>query len=97
MQMIGEEYNPKKEKNKKLMTIIIVLIVILIFICIGLFAAITYFQGKELKLYIDGAKQSSSSLASDLFIVKDNKVYVSIQDMAGLVSYEYLKGEPKIT
>lgn len=95
MQMIGEEYNPKKEKNKKLMTIIIVLIVILIFICIGLFAAITYFQGKELKLYIDGAKQSSSSLASDLFIVKDNKVYVSIQDMAGLVSYEYLKGEPK--
>lgn len=84
--------NNNNTNDKKLMITISVLLIILLFIALGIIFAIKYLNKQELKLYIDGKKNSFSS---STFIVENEDVYVSIDDIAQKVGYAPNNGEYK--
>lgn len=85
------DHNNKSQDKKAIITIII-LLVVLLFVSIGIIFAINYLKKQELKLYIDGTKKSFSS---SMFVIEDDKVYVSIDEIAQKVGYATNNGEYK--
>lgn len=92
MEIIGTNITEKQRKNKKIMKIIIILIVLLLIISIGLFVAIYYLKGQQFKFYTDGKLVSNSAISNDLFVYEDDKVYVSLKDIADIIGYKYYNG-----
>ena len=74
----NNETNFDKTKSMKIIKIIIVIIVLLFLLTIGLIGAIYYLQSKEFKMYIDG--RSITTIPSDLVIIEESDVYISIKD-----------------
>ena len=88
-------YNSEKDKNKNTTKIVIILIVILILMIVGIISAVAYLKNLQFKTYIDG---KAVNLSEDIFIIDNanNKVYVSIKDIAPYLGYETHNGEYKI-
>lgn len=92
MEIIGTNMAEKERKNKKIMKIIIIIIVLLLLVSIALFATIYYLKSKQFKFNVDGKTISSSSIASDLFVFENDKVYISLKDISSLINYNYYNG-----
>lgn len=94
MNLIENGVNNKREqqKNKRIAMAILIVIVLLVILCVGLLVAISYFQSLKLKVSIDGV---SVSLPQNTIIVQDDDVYVSINDLASYVGYQYNQGSYK--
>ena len=94
MNLIENGGNNKREqqKNKRIAMAILIVIVFLVILCIVLLVAISYFQSLKLKVVIDGA---STSVPESTFVIQDDDVYVSINDLASYVGYQYNQGSYK--
>lgn len=92
MEIIGTNVTEKERKSKKMMKIIIIIIVLLLIISVALFGAIYYLKSKEFKFYLDGKVISTTNIASDLFVYENDKVYVSLKDIAEMIDYKYYNG-----
>ncbi len=88
----NEEFNAKKTKTKKIMTIIIILIIFLLIVSVILLYMIYSIERNTLKLTIDN---KSTSFASDMFVLEDDKLYVDIRGFAALMGYETYNGDYK--
>ena len=88
----NEEYIEKSKKSKKIMMVIIALIIILVIVCVILLYMINEVQRNTLKFTLDN---KSTTFASDLFVIENDKVYVSIKDFATLLGYEAYNGDYK--
>lgn len=82
----------EKIKSKKQMKGISAIIAILFIMSICLIIYIFYVQKNQLKLVIDDAKVG---LTSDIIIIEDNKVYISLSDIASKIGYRMNNGEYK--
>ena len=91
MNLTGQEYEEKDVKLKKGLKISIILAVIALFIVLGVYMYIYYLDSLTLKMTIDS---KPTAISDDLYIFETGgKTYVSIQDFAKLVGYEYYQGE----
>ena len=78
----------KKKKNVNWLLILIIFITIIIFVIMGL---IFYLNSTKLEVSINKNKISiGKDIAKDTFIIdkENNKVYISIKDIAKAVGYE---------
>lgn len=89
----NEEQVVKTKKTRTIMAIIIILIVLLLLACGIILYAMNDIQKGMLKVTIDG--KSQTNIASDIFLVENNKIYISIKDFAKLVGYEGITGDHK--
>ena len=93
MNLIENEENiRKKKKSNMIMAIIIILIVILLAISGILLYLINETQRTTLKLNVDNKAQN---FAEDMFIFKDDKIYVAIKDFGTLMGYTAYNGDYK--
>ncbi len=91
MNLMGQEYEEKDVKVKKVIKISIIVAVIALFIVLGVYMYIYYLDSQTLKMTVD-SKQTVMS--ENLYIFESSgKIYVSVQDFAKLVGYEYYQGE----
>ena len=83
--------NPKKVTGIKIGFIIVVILIILLIIAAG---AIWIYSQKilssQFKFNLDGKRQSNYS--DNLFLFQNNKVYISIRDIAPLLGYNVYNG-----
>jgi len=96
MDIIGNNlYYEEDNKRKKTVKIVIILIIILMLMVVGIIIAVIYIQSLEFKTYID---DENINLPEDTFIIDNanNKVYVSIKDIAKYLGYEVHNGEYKV-
>lgn len=82
--------NKKVTKIKLWFIVVIVLIVLLIFSAGGIWIYIQNLTKNQFKFYIDGVKQSGYS--QNLFLYQDDKIYVSIKEIAPLLGYRVYNG-----
>ncbi len=92
MNMYQSPLDEEKEKNKKLIKIMAIALAILFVMSICILVYISYLQKKQLKLYIDDAR---INLTSDMIIINDDNIYISINDIAGKIGYAMNNGEYK--
>lgn len=92
MDLMGSvpENNKKVTKIKLWFIIVIVLIVLLLFSAIGIWLYIQNLNKNEFKFYIDGVKQSNYS--ENLFLNEEDKMYISVKDLAPLLGYRVYNG-----
>lgn len=90
MNLMENNFSQQKMKDKKTMRILIILIVIVFLISMGIMVAIYYLQQTEFKFLVNGAAYQKYD--EDLFIFNNDKVYISIKDMAPLVNYSAYNG-----
>lgn len=88
------EKKGKKQKNKSV-TIILILILVTLLIVLGIVMLIAQIKERQLAVYVDGRKVNVSS---DIFMFTENndKIYISIKDIAPIVGYEAHNGEYKV-
>lgn len=91
MEIIGTDYSEKEIKNNKLMKIILILVIITVVAIVGLFGYMYYLKENTISFTVDGVEVSEH--AEDLFLSYNDKVYVSIKDMAKLVKFNVYNGE----
>ena len=84
MNMYQSPLDEEKENNKKLIKIMAIALAILFVMSICILVYISYLQKKQLKLYIDDAR---INLTSDMIIINDDNIYISINDIAGKIGY----------
>ena len=88
--------NPIKEnKTKKLRNSLIVvgvLIVILIIAAIGIYIYSLQVAKDQFKVYVDGTRVSSIE-NNEVFYLRDDKMFVSINDIANVIGYRVYNGE----
>ena len=85
------EKNPKKVSGAKIGFIVVIILIILLIIA----AAVIWIYSQQLastqfKFNLDGRRQSEYS--SNLFLFQDNKIYISIRDIAPLLGYNVFNG-----
>ena len=90
MEIIGTNQEEKDKKTKKLMIGITIAIIMLFVISIILFITIYYLNDQLFKFNVDGVKTKMTS--SDLFVYEQDKVYVSISDIAPIIGYNFYNG-----
>lgn len=90
MEMIGTDISEAERKNKKMMKIIMILIVIVLLFSFAIIGAIFYLQQSQFKFQING--QDVGTYSEDLFVFEEDKVYISIKDIASLVGYRAYNG-----
>ena len=71
------------------MKIITILIIILLIISISLGIAIYFLKLQQFKFVVDG---KSISKSDGIFIINEDKVYVSIKDISSVIGYKYYNG-----
>ena len=94
MNLIDNELDVKKEKNTRMIKIIIICMLILFVIGGSLLGYLSYLQSKQFKFFINGKTQSFSS---DLFYFDNGEIYISIKDLVNVlknnsVNYEINNG-----
>lgn len=94
MELIGQEKNHKDDKLKKILKISLIITVILFFVILGVMLYLSFEESKQLKLFIDKQK---TTISQNLFQFDQNsgKIYVSVQDIAKSVGYDYYNGDFK--
>lgn len=90
MEIIGTNQQEKDKKTKKFMIGITIAIIMLFVISIILFITIYYLNDQLFKFNVDGVKTKMTS--SDLFVYEQDKVYVSISDIAPIIGYNFYNG-----
>ena len=90
MEIIGTNQEEKDRKTKKIMIWITVAIIMLFIISIILFITIYYLNDQLFKFNVDGVRTKVST--SDLFVYEQDKVYVSIKDIAPIIGYNFYNG-----
>ena len=93
MEYMDPEYNEKEKKGSKATKIIIVSIVLVLIIIMVLLYFIIQLSANRFSAYLDG---QAMNVTEDLFVIENGKVYVSIQDIAPMLSYTYHSGEYKV-
>lgn len=92
MNLIDEEFEPKKNDNSKKMTkIILIIISILVIAIIGIAIAIFYIQNNTLKLYINGV--SNEKVKEMMVTDTDGTIYFPIKDVSKYLGYDSYSGE----
>lgn len=89
MEIIGTNQEEKDKKTKKIMIWITIAIVTLLIVSIVLFVAIYYLEQERFKFIVDG---KTTTTTSDLFIFRENEIYVSLTDIAPIINYKYFNG-----
>lgn len=88
------DVDKKKEKPKiKPNKLILILIAIVVTIIIIIGIAISILKAQQFNFYVDG---KIANVNDNIYVIQDNKVYLSIRDIAKLVGYEYHNGEYKV-
>lgn len=90
MEIIGTNQEEKDRKTKKLMVGITIVIIMLLIISIVLFVTIYYLKDQLFKFYVDDAKTKLPT--TDMFVYDQDKVYVSIKDIAPIIGYNFYNG-----
>ena len=90
MEIIGTNEQENDKKTKKVMLWISIAIIMLLVISIILFITIYYLQEQQFKFNVDGVRTKVAS--DDLFVYDQDKVYVSIKDIAPIIGYDYYNG-----
>lgn len=91
MNLIGqEEKENKAEKVKKILKISIISVLVLIIIILSLSFYLSYQYKQKLKLSID---RKIVAIPESTFAFDESKIYVSIQDIAKLVGYDFFFGD----
>lgn len=90
MEIIGTNVQEKDMKSKKIMKIITIIIILLLITSIALLGAIYYLKEQEFKFELDG--KVTSQYEADLFVYENDKLYISLKDVAGLINYKYYNG-----
>ena len=89
MEIIGTNFSEKEQKSKKIMKIIIILIIMLMIVSIILGVTIYFLKLEQFKFVVDG---KNTSQTEGTFIIEEDKVYVSIKDIASIIGYKYYNG-----
>lgn len=89
----NEEIVGKNKKMKNIMIIITVFIVLLLILSMVLVYRIYAVKKDMLKLSVDG--KPVSQFKSDIFVIENNELYISIKDFAELVGYQSYNGDYK--
>lgn len=79
----------KNSKTKKYVLIGLIVSVVLLFLILILLVLFSGMKPQNLTLSIDG---QSKEFAQDTFVFEEEKVYVSLKDIANLVGYRYYDG-----
>lgn len=92
MNLIDESFETKKTDNsKKMAKIILIFIAIIIIAIIGIFAAIVYMQGNELKLYVNGI--ADENVKTMMVEESDGTIYFPIKEISSSLGYQSFNGE----
>ena len=91
MNLIDENFEPKRVDNsKKVARIILILIAIILIAIITIFGVIVYMQSKTLRLYING---SSNEKVKDMMVIdNDGTIYFPVKDVASYLGYQSYNG-----
>lgn len=90
MDIIGTNISEEELKNKKMMKIVMILIVVVLLTSLAIIGVIFYLQQSQFTFKVNG--EEVSSYVEDLFVFEEDKVYVSIKDMANIVGYRAYNG-----
>jgi len=90
MGILEKDMSEVERKNKKIMNIIMVLILVILLASFAIIGLMFYLQQAQFKFYIDG--KETANYAQDLFIFEEDKIYISIKDIASLVGYRAYNG-----
>lgn len=85
---------PKKNNNVVIIGILVGIVITLIVICI-IMALMKDIQpiDTSMKIYVDGKE---TKLSNSIFLIENNKLYVSVRGIASIAGYEAHSGEYKI-
>lgn len=92
MEIIGTNIYEKEQKNKKIMKIIIIILIVLLIVSLGLGIYIAYLKAEQFKFDVDGIRLSNNSIPNDLFKYNEDKLYISLRDIAPIIGYKYNNG-----
>lgn len=87
---IMEDTVVTKNSSNKTTKILVILMIITVLISIGIIGAIYYLKIKEFKFLFNGSEYKKYT--NDLFVINNDKIYISIKDMASLVDYKAYNG-----
>ena len=90
MDLFEDDLLEEKKKVKKIGTGIIIAAVIVVILIIGVVAALSYYQSKQLGMYVDGMGFGLSS--STVIVEESGKIYISIKDVSDAFGYKYYNG-----
>lgn len=92
--MQENEIQPKKESKgiKIWLIIVVVLIILLLITAVLLWMYSQKLQKEAFKVTIDGVYSTNASSKSELFLIQDNKVYTSIEEICSYIGYQYYPG-----
>lgn len=90
MDLFEDDLLEEKKKVKKIGTGLIAAIVVVIILIIGVVVAISYYQSKQLGIYIDGMTYAISN--STIIVEDSGKVYISIKEISKSLGYTYYNG-----
>lgn len=86
---------PKKEKNNKVIVALVFVIVLIILLVVAAVFVWMYSQSlkeKAFKVIIDGVQNAKASSNDGIFLIRDGKVYTSIEDICSFVGYTFYRG-----
>ena len=91
MNLMGQQYEEKDAKLKKVIKISIILAVIALFIVLGVYMYVYYLDSQSLKLSIDSQR---TAITEQTFVIDETgAVYVAIDEFAKMTGYEFYQGE----
>lgn len=91
MKLMGQQYEEKDAKLKKVIKISIILAVIALFIVLGVYMYVYYLDSQSLKLSIDSQR---TAITEQTFVIDETgAVYVAIDEFAKMTGYEFYQGE----
>lgn len=92
MNLLNDNGEEKRQKNKKIARIIIICIIILSIVLAAILGVIYYLKAEQLKVYIDGKAVKLTEGA--VIVQKDTgNIYVSLKKFANYVGYKGYNGE----
>lgn len=89
---LGASNKPNNSKMKKYILIGLIASFILLILLLVLLVLYSSMTPQKLTLVVDG---NATQFKEDVFIFNDNKLYVSLEDVASLIGYRYYKGGHK--
>lgn len=90
MDLLGQEVqNTKKSKGKKVVLILLILSIVLLVISVLAIFLLGSNETKELGLNVNG---KDIAIQQNMFVSNNEITYISIQSVANLVGYDYIKG-----
>lgn len=93
MNLLEEEVKSQSQnQNNNIIKMAIAAIVVLVIIAIAVFSYSKYLQSKQFKFVLNS---ESKRITAGLFDFSEDELLISVSDFAGLVNYEFSKGQYK--